>query len=703
MATEAPQRIEQLRAEIRRHDRLYYEQAKPEISDQQYDRLMRELQDLEAAHPELQSPDSPTQRVGGKPIEGFKTVAHSRPMLSIDNTYDQAEVRAWHQRVLKGLNLATDLFGNGDGVEYVVEPKIDGVAVSLRYEAGTLVRAVTRGDGRHGDDITHNVRTIRAIPLKLESGKGKLPAVPGAVPGVLEVRGEIFMPDAEFQRINRQRDEEGLELFANPRNATAGTLKQKDPAAVAKRRLQFFAHGRGEMAPDPFLAHAEYLAALRSFGLPVNDRIAVCKNIDDVWKQIESFDAIRSGLGYGTDGMVVKVNRYDLQEQLGYTSKSPRWCIAYKYAAEQAETTLLHVEWQVGKTGKLTPRATMRPVFLAGTTVSHATLHNLDEIRRKDIRINDTVVIEKAGEIIPQVVEVKLDKRPADAVEINVPEKCPSCQGPIIREEEEVAHRCINPECPDQLRERLIWFAGRDQMDIDGMGEKVVIQLCDAGLIKSFGDIFRLADRREDVLQLERFGETKLANLLAGIEASRQRGLERVLAGLGIRHVGARAAQIIARHFRDIDRLLAAGEDDLADFEVAGEKSGIGPQIASSLFRFLHSGPGEQVIGELRQAGVNLAAVQPPVPAVAAGDTPFAGKKIVITGSFTGFDRKDLTEKLESLGAKVSGSVSKKTDIVIAGEAAGSKLDKANELGVEVWDEAKLMAALAEGGLGLGA
>jgi DNA ligase (NAD+) len=681
-------RIEELRREIQRHNYLYYVEAKPQIPDRQFDQLLKELEELEAKHPDLVTPDSPTQRVGGEPIEGFKTVAHARPMYSIDNTYDQAELTAWHDRVVKKLGQGGGgLFGDG-GVAYTVEPKIDGVAVSLRYEDGQLAQALTRGDGRRGDDITQNARTIRAVPLRLHEGKGKSETELPGVPAVLEVRGEVYMPNDEFARINAGREKEGLELFANPRNSTAGTLKQLDPRVVAQRRLLFFAHGRGEVEPDPFESHSQFLDAIRGWGIPVNPLTAVCDSIDQVWDYIEKFDKKRPSLKYQVDGAVVKVDRYDLQEELGYTSKFPRWCIAYKYAAEQGQTKLLKVDWQVGKTGKLTPRATMEPVFLAGTTVQHATLHNLGEIQRKDIRIGDTVVIEKAGEIIPQVVEVVKDNRPKGAKPIEPPSRCPECGGDVEIDTEdghETARFCINPECPAQFREKIIWFAGRGQMDIEGLGEKMVHQLADADLIQSFGDVFALKDKRGKLLELERMGEKKADNLLAGIEDAKDRGLTRVLGGLGIRHVGSRAAQLLADAFGSIDDLTDASAQTIAEVHE------IGPITAESVYTFLHSKVGKHVIQELTDAGVKLTAPKKKKP---AADSPFAGKTIVLTGTLENFERKELSEKLESLGAKVTGSVSKNTDLVIVGENPGSKLDKANELGVQTWDEKKLLAAL---------
>jgi DNA ligase (NAD+) len=694
------QRITQLRREIERHNRLYHVEARPEISDQDYDQLLKELEALEKTHPDLDSPDSPTHRVGGEPVSGFPTVTHTRPMLSIDNTYNRADLLDWHQRVVKGLS-AEGLFGAqaAEPVEYIVEPKVDGVSLSLRYEKGRLVQAATRGDGRTGDDITANARTIRAIPLTLQA-HDLTPGIP-APPPILEVRGEVYMSFAQFQRINDQRAQAGEELFANPRNSTAGTLKLLDPRLVAQRRLLFVAHGRGQIEPDPFTTQSAYLAALRAYGIPINKLTRACQGIDPVWQAVEDFDSKRATLPYGVDGVVIKVDRYDQQEQLGYTSKSPRWCLAYKYPAQQAKTLLRGITWQVGKGGTLTPVAELEPVLLAGTTVRRATLHNIDEIARKDIRAGDAVFIEKAGEIIPQVVRVvppddpRLHPRSAPTVP---PAQCPSCQGPVTREEGEAALRCTNPECPAQIRERLIWFAGRKQMDIEGLGEETVHQLADAGLLQSFGDVYRLKDHRAKVLELERMGEKKVDNLLAGIEDSKSRGLARVLAGLGIRHVGSRAAQTLAIHFGSLDALAAATQEELANFEVDGKKSGVGPEISTSVHSFFHGAAGKRIAAELKAAGVSLGTPGTPQPAAMQASSPaaqtFLGKTIVLTGSLESFERADLTEKLEALGAKVTSTVSKNTDIVIVGSDPGSKLAKARELGVKVWDEAKLLQAL---------
>ncbi|MCC7145303.1 MAG: NAD-dependent DNA ligase LigA [Phycisphaeraceae bacterium] len=675
--SDAAKRIDRLRREIERHNRLYYVDAKPEISDQAFDVLLRELQELEGKHPELGTEDSPTQRVGGQPIEGFKTVAHAERMYSIDNTYSREDLLAWHERVVKGLGAATEgLFGAE--IAYVVEPKIDGVAVSLRYEKGRLVLAATRGDGVKGDDVTHNVRTIAAVPLRLDDAKR-------SVPEVMEVRGEIFMTFAELARINGKRKERGEEVFANPRNSTAGTLKQLDPKVVAERRLLFYAHGLGAIEPTAPGSHWETLESFRGWGLPTAPLAKRCAGIEEVWREIEAFEKKRADLGFGTDGVVVKVDDRQGQEKLGFTSKSPRWCIAFKYAAEQAQTRLRDITWSVGKGGTVTPVAELEPVALAGTTVKRASLHNIDEVQRKDVRVGDLVVVEKAGEIIPQVVSVVLEERPKEAKATAAPKRCPSCGGELIREEDEAAIRCVNPSCPGQIRERLIWFAGRGQMDIEGLGEKTVNQLVDEGLLGSFGDIYRLKKHGEKLLTLPGMGEKKVENLLAGVEESKGRGLARVLGGLGIRHVGTRGAQILAEQFGSMEKLAEATQEVLArTFEV-------GPVTAESIYRFVHGAAGKRAIAELTEAGVDMTCQRVAAPAaVDDKDNPWRGKTVVLTGTLEGFERQELTEKLQALGAKVTGSVSKKTDLVIAGENPGSKLEKARELGVTVWDEAEL-------------
>ncbi len=668
-------RIGELRERLDRANRAYFVHDNPIMPDSEYDARLRELIELEAAHPDLFDANSPSQRIGGEAIDGFVSVQHAVPMMSIDNTYDIADLRAWHERVLKGVG-DESLFDSPQGIEYVCDPKIDGVAVSLRYEHGELAVAVTRGDGERGDGITAQVRAIRAIPLRLEPQHNP--------PPTLEVRGEIFMPNAEFERINTERERDGEPLFANARNSTAGTLKSLDPTVVARRRLSFVAHGRGEVVGmDDIETYTSFLDHIKSLGIPISPHITLSKTIDDVVKTIERFRDLRNDLGYGVDGMVVRVDRFDLQAKLGATSKAPRWCIAFKYPAEQGITVLKRVDWQVGKNGTLTPRATMEPIFLAGTTVQHATLHNIEEIRRKDIRLGDSVVIEKAGDIIPQVVRPILDKRSGKEKRIVAPKKCPDCGGVV--EQEGPKLYCVNPECPAQFREKLKWFVGRGQMDIDGLGEKLVDQLVDAGLLQHFADIFKL--KRDVLLELERMGEKSADNLIEAIELAKSRGLARVLAGIGIRQIGSSAAKTLARHFADADALLTATEDQIKALPDFGDIT------ASTLHAYLHSRPGREMFHRLGTVGVDLRS-----STVGAGDsrrdTIFANKTIVLTGTLQNFTRQALTERLEALGAKVTGSVSTKTDFIIAGENAGSKLDEARKLGIETWDEAKLVSAL---------
>ena len=673
--TSDKKRIDELRDLLDRANRAYFVNDAPDILDSEYDAQLRELIELEAAHPDLFDANSPSQRIGGEPIDAFVSVQHRVPMMSIDNTYDVDDLRAWHERVLKGLGDVA-LFDSEQQLQYVCDPKIDGVAVSLRYEKGELKVAVTRGDGERGDDITAQVRAIRPIPLRLESQHRP--------PPTLEVRGEIFMPDAEFRRINLKREQDGEPQFANARNATSGTLKSLDPAVVAQRRLSFVAHGRGEVVGmDDADTYFVFLERIKALGIPVSSHVSISETIDDVVKTIERFRDLRNDLGYGVDGMVVRVDRFDQQEELGATSKAPRWCIAFKYPAEQGMTVLKKVDWQVGKNGTLTPRATMEPIFLAGTTVQHATLHNIEEIRRKDIRLGDTVVVEKAGEIIPQVVRPVTENRSGKEKRIVAPRTCPDCGGAV--EQEGPKLYCVNPECPAQFREKLKWFVGRGQMDIDGLGEKLVDQLVDAGLVTHFADIFKL--KRKALLELERMGETSVDNLIEAIEAAKNRGLARVLAGMGIPQIGSSAAKTLARHFTDADALLGATEDQIKALPDFGDIT------ASILHGYLHSKQGREMFRRLEKVGVELLSASLGTPE-SGNDSVFANKTIVLTGTLQNFTRPELAEQLEALGAKVSGSVSAKTSLVIAGENAGSKLEKAKKLNIETWDEAKLLEAL---------
>lgn len=742
-------RVAQLREVLEEANRAYYVHADPSMSDVEYDRLLAELDALEREHPELDDPNSPTHRVGGEVVGGFNAAAHTVPMLSIDNTYelghaDNRGLLDWHERVVRDAGLGgsgahepSGLFAHEPSdprptIELCADAKIDGIAMSLRYESGVLVRALTRGDGVRGDDVTPNIRAMRAVPLVLHApGKGK------AIPDVLEVRGEVYFPLAEFARVNAEREAQGEDLFLNPRNAAAGTLKQLDPKVVAQRKLGFVAHGRGQISSPGFAqTHAEFLELLSAMGVPINPPLAVSSDISAIVRAIQAFGEQRHQQPFATDGIVVRVNSWELQARLGTTSKSPRAFVAYKYPAERKTTRLLRVDAQVGKTGKITPRAVMEPVLLAGTVVQHATLHNYGRIRdastdpddpsaaRTDIRINDTVYVEKAGEIIPYVAGVVIAKRGKGAAIITPPSRCPECDGPIEIEPPEgesnpaleTARRCVNPECPAQVQEKLIWFAGRKQMDIDGLGEKTVSQIrALSGVpLNSFADIFRLKDHREALLALDRMGEKKVDNLLAGIESAKSRGLAKVLAGMGMRHVGESTAKALAKLFPDLDALLAAHEWQLRPKDAAQSKgerqrlgigppedqpeTGLGKLTAPIVYAYLHSPVARKTFDDLAHAGVDLTShdYRPTTGAQARAlsSGPFAGKTIVITGTLENYEREDLRALLESLGAKVTDSVSKNTSLLIVGENAGSKLDKAKHLGIDTWDEATLVSEL---------
>lgn len=666
MAGDVKKRIERLRREIRRHDHLYYVLSAPEIDDRQYDGLFAELKDLEAAHPELVAADSPTQRVSGRPLDAFSTVRHAVPMLSIDNTYSADELRAFDERIRRQLETSE--------YDYVVELKIDGLAVSLRYEHGRLVTGATRGDGEVGDDVTANIRTIKPIPLSLFDG--------GAVPAVLEVRGEVYMPTRSFIELNRMRTEAGEPAFANPRNAAAGSLKLLDARITATRNLAFFAYATGEVSQPLAREHDRTLTQLQALGLPVNPHIQRAKNIDEVIEICLAWGPKRFELDYQTDGMVVKVNRYDQRDILGATGRAPRWCIAYKFPAERAETVVESIAVQVGKSGALTPVANLKPVSLSGTTVKRASLHNFDEMRRLDVRIGDTVVIEKAGEIIPQVVEVKTERRPPGTKPFEVPKRCPVCDSEVVKDEAGVYVRCPNPQCSGQLKERLRYFAGRGQMDIERLGVSLIEQLVDRGLVQGFADLYRL--RKEDLAALQRMGEKSAQNVLDGIEDSKTRPLWRFLAALGIRHVGGQSAQVLAEHFGSLAALREASREELEAIDQ------IGPVMAESIYGYLHEPRHQAVIDDLLAAGV-----QPQAEAARARTGAFSGKTVVVTGSLEHFSRQQAQQAIKDAGGKASSSVSKKTDFVVAGAEPGSKLDKARELGVAVIDERQFMEMLS--------
>jgi DNA ligase (NAD+) len=733
--SQAPaKRAAQLRDLLDKANRAYYADAAPFMSDKEYDSLMAELVELETKHPELADEASPSKRVGGAAVDGFKTVPHAVPMLSIDNTYslghdDNRGLLDWHERMLEAAGVEADgLFAGKKPPMLIADAKIDGIAMSLRYEGGKLIRAITRGDGVKGDDVTSNIRTIRSVPLSL---KGK------RVPDVLEVRGEVYFPLEQFQRVNAEREAAGEELYLNPRNAAGGTLKNLDPTIVAARRLGFVAHGKGQVGDGDFAdSHGEFLKRLTELGFPINKPLAHSEEIKDVIAAIEKFGKVKDKQPYAIDGVVVRVDDYGLQEQLGRTSKSPRWIVAYKYPAERKTTTLLRVEHQVGKTGKITPRAVMEGVVLGGTTVKHATLHNYGRVRdastnpedpgaeRTDIRIGDTVMIEKAGEVIPYVAGVVLEKRPKGAKRVEAPDRCPECNGPVEVDPPgsdgtalETVRICVNPECPAQVREKLIWFAGRKQMDIEGLGEKTVdlIRTHPDIPLNTFADIFRLKDHADKMLTLEGMGDRKIEILLGGIEAAKGRGLAKLIGSMGIRHVGDSTARSLARLYPDLDALLAVSEEDLRPKTLSKDEArarglpedpkertetGLGRDTAPAVYEYLHSKPAQKTFAELRKLGVDVASREyAPPSAKGAAAGPLSGKTVVITGTLANYERDPLSRLLESLGAKVSGSVSSKTSVLIAGESAGSKLAKAQELGVEVWDEEKLLSELKKAGV----
>jgi len=659
-------RIEELRAQIRHHDHLYYVLDQPEITDAEYDELFSELKRLEAANPALITSDSPTQRVSGEPLESFKSVRHTIPMLSIDNTYNADELRAFDQRVSRLLE--------GQKYKYVVELKIDGLAISIRYESGQLVTAATRGDGETGDDVTANVRTVKAVPLRLEGED---------VPEVLEVRGEIFMPKKSFAALNQQKEEDGEPPFANPRNAAAGSLKLLDARVTATRNLSFFAYSTGQISRPLAATHNETLAAFKKMGLPVNPHIKKVSDISDVIKVCDLWQDKKNSLDYQIDGMVIKVDRFDQRDILGYTGRAPRWCISYKFPPDQAKTTVESIDVQVGKTGTLTPVANLKPVLLAGTTVKRASLHNFDEVRRLDVREGDKVIIEKAGEIIPQIVKVLKDERPMWSREVRPPRTCPQCGGPIAKDEGGVYLRCVSGKCSAMLRERLKYFAGRDQMDIEHLGPAIIDQLITAGLVKSFADLYRLT--REDLLSLERMGDKSAERLLTAIEESKQRPLWRFIAALGIRHIGSQSAEILAQHFGSLQKLMEADEETLAGTEQ------IGPVIARSISEYFHDKVNRQVIDDLLAAGVK------PQPLQRERADILGGKTFVVTGTLRGFTRQEIEWAIKDNGGKTSGSVSKKTDYVLAGSEAGGKLDKARQLGVAVISEDDFLRMIGGG------
>lgn len=657
---------DKLRREIRHNEYLYYVLDAPEITDAEYDRMMVRLRELEARYPDSIPADSPTQRVGGRASSQFTEVRHLEPLLSLGNVFSAEELRAFDERVRSGLPA-------GSKVEYVMEPKIDGLACSLIYENGKLVRAATRGDGVVGENVTANVRTIRSIPLTLKVPEGE------AVPELLDVRGEVYMPRQAFMRLNEQRAERGESEFANPRNAAAGSLRQLDPQVTASRSLSFFAYYLVEGAQPK---HSESLALLARYGFKVSENYKVVENIDEAIKYIGDFNELRQGLSYDTDGAVIKVNDVYQQRILGATGKDPRWATAYKYPPEQAETTLEDIDWRVGRTGVLTPTAVLTPVKLSGSVISRATLHNEDFIRAKDIRIGDRVVINKAGEIIPEVLRVVAEKRTGDEKEVEIPNVCPECGWRVERQGEEAAIRCTNPHCPALGREGLIHFVSRDAMNIDGCGPSVINALLDAGLVRDAADLYSL--RKEDLLKLERMGEKSADNLLAALAESKKNELDKLLFALGIRHVGAKVARILATEFGSMEKLQQAQPEELAQIRDIGDK------IAESVVTWLNVPANIDLVERLAAAGLTMTFTPP----ASQEDNPFFGKTLVFTGTMPTLGRAEAKTMAQDVGAKVSGSVSKKTDYVIAGAEAGSKLEKAQQLGVTVIDEAEFLRML---------
>ena len=693
--------VQRLREEIDRHSRLYYIEAAPEISDLDFDRMLKRLEQLEREHPELDSPDSPSHKVGGAPIAGFTTVQHRIPMLSIDNEYDEAGVREFDQRVRKTLGV--------DAVDYTVEYKIDGVAITLLYEHGRLVQAVTRGDGRQGDDVTHNVRPMRSVPDRLvvdrkaAHGDERGIAEQLAAAERIEIRGEIFISNRDFGEIRRLQQERGEMPFANSRNAAAGALKLLDPVESSRRKLRFFAHGIGDRAGIEFESHLQFLAALRACGVPTTPQVERRTGIDATLEWCTQLMEGLHELDFEVDGLVIKVDQLALREKLGTTSKSPRWIVAYKWEKYEAVTQVLSIDVQVGKTGALTPVANLAPVEIAGTTVSRSSLHNRDELERLGVKIGDWVVVEKAGKVIPHVVRVELERRTGAEVDFHFPEKCPECGGDVAQDAGGVYVRCQNPDCPAQLRESLRFFASRQAMDITGMGEKLVEQLTEAGLLKSLADVYRLKDKREQLLDLERLGEKSVDKLLEGIEASRTRPLWRLLTALNIRHVGVSTARALEEEFGSLDSIASQPLEELA------ETPDVGGVIAQAIYDFFHSDAGERIIRELRELGVNLGTPRPEeerqaqkaakaaaakAPAEPTADKPLTGKSIVVTGTLVKYKRDEIENMIRDLGGKASGSVSKKTAFVVAGDEAGSKLEKAKGLGIEVISEAEFLSRI---------
>jgi DNA ligase (NAD+) len=658
-------RIKELQNLLNQYNYEYHVLDKPTIPDAEYDRLFKELVSLEEQFPALKTTDSPTVRVGGAVLDSFKKVEHRTPMLSLGNAFNETDLRDFDRRIRQVV---------GDDISYVCELKIDGLAVSLRYEDGQFIQGATRGDGTIGEDITANLKTIRSIPLRLSE------------PVTLEVRGEAFMSKKSFEALNAIKEEKGEELAANPRNAAAGSLRQLDPKIAASRNLDVYLYSIADVGETGVASHSQGLDYLDKLGFKTNQERRTFTSIEEVIEFVQGWVEKRPHLPYEIDGMVIKVDSLDQQIELGTTAKSPRWAIAFKFPAEEVVTKLIDIELSVGRTGVVTPTAILEPVKVAGSTVQRASLHNEDLIREKDIKIGDFVVIKKAGDIIPEVVNVLPERRTGEEKEFNMPTHCPECESELVRLEEEVALRCINPKCPAQIREGLIHFVSRDAMNIDGLGEKVISQLFQEKLIEDVADLYKLT--KEQLLSLERMGEKSATNLLSAIEASKQNSLEKLLFGLGIRHVGAKAAKTLAQQFEKMDRLSAATKEELTAINEIGEK------MADSIVTYFENEEVHELMAELKSYEVNMDYKGPKLVSIADSDSFFAGKTVVLTGKYEQLSRNEAKDKLEALGAKVAGSVSKKTDLVIAGEDAGSKLTKAQELGIEIWSEEQLLQEL---------
>lgn len=663
----AEKRSIELREELNQYAHEYYVQDQPSVEDFVYDKKYQELVAIETEYPDLITPESPTQRVGGKVLEGFEKVVHDIPLYSLNDVFSKEELIAFDERVKKAV---------GHPVSYCCELKIDGLSISLKYEAGQFVQGATRGDGTVGENITENLRTVKSIPLRLKE------------PLTIEVRGECYMPKASFIKLNQRREEEGKEVFANPRNAAAGSLRQLDTKIAAKRNLSTFLYTLADFGPLESTTQDHALNEMARLGFRTNPEHRVCKTIDEVWGYIENFHETRDQLPYEIDGIVIKVNEFDLQEELGFTVKAPRWATAYKFPPEEAQTTLLDIDWTIGRTGVLTPTAIMEPVRLAGTTVGRASLHNSDYIEKKDIRLRDTVLVYKAGDIIPEVAQVVLEKRPEDSQPYPIPTHCPICNSELVHLDEEVALRCINPKCPAQIKEGLSHFVSRNAMNIDGLGPRVLAQMFDKGLVSDVADLYKLD--KEQLLTLDKIKDKSAENILAAIDASRENSVERLIFGLGIRHVGAKAAGILAEHFGSLAAMSQGTKEEIVSLNTIGET------IADSVVTYFENEEVHELMQELAERGVNLNYKGLRASQLAAVESPFKNKTIVLTGKLVDYTREEAKEKIQKLGGKVTGSVSKKTDIVVAGEEAGSKLTKAQNLGVEVWNEKQMIQAIEE-------